>query len=67
MHTHPLPKKALCTEAALASLRRHYPQIYDSDDKLLVAPDAVVVERQDFLTAHEGGWGWGGVGGGGWC
>jgi hypothetical protein len=51
----PDPRQALCTEAALAALRRRYPQIYDSDDKLVVEPDAVVVEREDFLTAHGGG------------
>lgn len=30
------PPQALCTEASLASLRRHYPQIYDADDKLAI-------------------------------
>ena len=46
--------KALCVEAALAALRRRYPQIYDSDDKLLVEPEAVAVEREDFLAARRG-------------
>lgn len=46
--------QALCTEAALHAVRRCYPQIYDSDDKLLVEPGAVVVQRQDFLAAHAG-------------
>ncbi|KAI8471874.1 MAG: hypothetical protein J3K34DRAFT_505681 [Monoraphidium minutum] len=45
--------KALCTEAALAALRRRYPQIYESDDKLLVAPDAVAIGREDFMAAHS--------------
>lgn len=37
-----LPRlQALCTEASLASLRRHYPQIYDADDKLLIDPGRV--------------------------
>ena len=35
------PLQALCTEASLASLRRHYPQIYDADDKLLIDPGRV--------------------------
>ncbi|PRW59558.1 ATPase family AAA domain-containing-like isoform X1 [Chlorella sorokiniana] len=45
--------KALCTEASLASLRRHYPQIYDADDKLLIDPGRVRVERRDFLAAFQ--------------
>ncbi len=34
-----------------ATLPRRYPQIYASEDKLLVQPSQVVVERQDFLAA----------------
>ncbi|GFR39630.1 hypothetical protein Agub_g96, partial [Astrephomene gubernaculifera] len=43
--------KAVCAEAALHAVRRRYPQIYASEDKLLVEPSAVTVERQDFLAA----------------
>ena len=46
--------QALCTEASLQALRRSYPQIYDTDDKLLINPDQVVVGKPDFLAAHAG-------------
>ncbi|WIA11343.1 hypothetical protein OEZ85_011465 [Tetradesmus obliquus] len=46
--------KALCAEASLAALRRVYPQVYDSDIKLLIDPAAVVVAREDFMTAMQG-------------
>ncbi|KAL4429387.1 hypothetical protein ABPG77_005161 [Micractinium sp. CCAP 211/92] len=45
--------KALCTEASLASLRRHYPQIYDADEKLLIDPGRVRVGKRDFLAAFQ--------------
>lgn len=45
--------KALCTEASLAALRRKYPQIYDSEHKLLIDPEEVKVEKVDFLTAFQ--------------
>ena len=47
-----VPDQALCTEASLAALRRTYPQIYDSDDKLLIDPARVAVTPRDFLAAH---------------
>lgn len=34
-----------------STLPRRYPQIYSSEDKLLVQPSQVAVERQDFLAA----------------
>lgn len=37
--------KALCTEAALRAVRRRYPQIYLSDNKLEIDPKRVVVGR----------------------
>lgn len=43
--------QALCTEASLHALRRQYPQIYDTNDKLLVDPASVRVSRTDFLAA----------------
>jgi SpoVK/Ycf46/Vps4 family AAA+-type ATPase len=45
--------KALCTEAAVHALRRRYPQIYESDDKLLIDPAQVVPTREDFRAAME--------------
>ncbi|OWZ13144.1 hypothetical protein PHMEG_00013589 [Phytophthora megakarya] len=45
--------KALCAEAALCSLRRVYPQVYASDDKLLINLDKVVVARGDFAKATK--------------
>lgn len=46
--------QALCTEASLQALRRCYPQIYDTDEKLLVDPANVTVTRDDFLAANSG-------------
>jgi ATPase family AAA domain-containing protein 2 len=46
--------QALCTEASLRALRRHYPQIYETDDKLLIDPQKVSVTRHDFLAAAVG-------------
>ncbi|KAK9862443.1 hypothetical protein WJX84_000192, partial [Apatococcus fuscideae] len=43
--------KGLCTEASMRALRRAYPQIYDSNDKLLVDASSVHVERRDFMAA----------------
>lgn len=43
--------KALSTEAALTSLRRIYPQIYETIDKLGIDLDSISVTREDFLQA----------------
>ena len=43
--------KALCTESAIAALRRRYPQIYATDDRLNLDPSQVVPGRVDFETA----------------
>lgn len=43
--------KSLCVEAALASLRRRYPQIYKSQNKLVIKMEQVVPSRKDFETA----------------
>ncbi len=48
---HATAAQALCTEASLHALRRRYPQIYDSDDKLLIDPASIAVEQQDFVAA----------------
>lgn len=45
--------KALCTEAAVHSLRRSFPQIYETEKKLLLDPSAVRVTRNDFLAAQR--------------
>ena len=44
-------RQALCTEASLHALRRRYPQIYDSDEKLLIDPGTIAVEHTDFESA----------------
>ncbi len=48
-----LASQALCTEASLVALRRSYPQIYSSDDKLLVDPRTVSVTQPDFEAAFR--------------
>lgn len=43
--------RALCTEAALSSIQRKYPQIYRSNDKLMVDPAKLKVNHKDFMLA----------------
>lgn len=43
--------KALCTEAAIGAFRKKYPQVYTSDDPLLIDVSSVQVKRLDFLEA----------------
>lgn len=43
--------RSLCTEAALRALRRRYPQIYNSQDKLLINVDSVRISTRDFIAA----------------
>ncbi|OBA19361.1 AAA-domain-containing protein [Metschnikowia bicuspidata var. bicuspidata NRRL YB-4993] len=45
--------RALCTEAALNSIQRKYPQIYKSSEKLMVKPSKVKVVAKDFMRAIE--------------
>lgn len=45
--------KALCTEATIRALRRRYPQIYSSKEKLLINVDEVNVKTRDFLAAMK--------------
>ncbi|XP_074642373.1 ATPase family AAA domain-containing protein 2-like [Tubulanus polymorphus] len=40
--------KALCTEAALCALRRRYPQIYTSSDKLQLDVSSIQISASDF-------------------
>ncbi|GBE79053.1 Uncharacterized AAA domain-containing protein [Sparassis crispa] len=43
--------RALCTEAALNAVQRRYPQIYKSNDRLLLQPESIDVELRDFMIA----------------
>uniref|UniRef100_A0A672SUW1 ATPase family AAA domain-containing protein 2 n=1 Tax=Sinocyclocheilus grahami TaxID=75366 RepID=A0A672SUW1_SINGR len=43
--------KAVCSEAALCALRRCYPQIYASSQKLLLDVESISVSGRDFLSA----------------
>lgn len=45
--------RALCTEAALNSIQRRYPQIYASNDKLKIDPSTISVSARDFMKAIE--------------
>ncbi|KAF9903890.1 ATPase AAA domain-containing protein 2B [Linnemannia zychae] len=45
--------KALCTEAALKAIRRRYPQIYESNEKLLIDTSSIVVEEVDMLKSAK--------------
>lgn len=45
--------RALCTEAALNSIQRKYPQIYKSNDKLQVNPSKIHVIAKDFMKALD--------------
>ncbi|RKP15511.1 putative 26S proteasome regulatory complex, ATPase RPT2 [Piptocephalis cylindrospora] len=46
--------RALCTEATLRAMRRHYPQIYQSEHRLLVRPEDVVVQEGDLFDVLSG-------------
>ncbi|XP_029299380.1 ATPase family AAA domain-containing protein 2-like isoform X2 [Cottoperca gobio] len=43
--------RAVCTEAALCALRRRYPQIYGTSQKLLLDVSSIVVSSCDFMAA----------------
>ncbi|XP_029959269.1 ATPase family AAA domain-containing protein 2 isoform X2 [Salarias fasciatus] len=43
--------KAVCSEAALCALRRRYPQIYASSQKLVLDVDSITITSRDFLSA----------------
>ncbi|XP_076611159.1 ATPase family AAA domain-containing protein 2-like isoform X1 [Chaetodon auriga] len=43
--------RAVCTEAALCALRRRYPQIYGSSQKLLLDVSSIAVSSCDFVAA----------------
>nr|XP_020452864.1 ATPase family AAA domain-containing protein 2 isoform X2 [Monopterus albus] len=43
--------KAVCSEAALCALRRCYPQIYSSSQKLVLDVDSITITNKDFMSA----------------
>ncbi|KAL0955241.1 hypothetical protein HGRIS_004140 [Hohenbuehelia grisea] len=43
--------RALCTEAALNAVQRRYPQIYKSNDRLLLAPETIEIQLRDFMIS----------------
>ena len=43
--------KAVCAEAALCALRRRYPQIYRSSEKLVLDISSITINSCDFVTA----------------
>uniref|UniRef100_A0A4W6EX64 ATPase family AAA domain-containing protein 2 n=1 Tax=Lates calcarifer TaxID=8187 RepID=A0A4W6EX64_LATCA len=43
--------RAVCTEAALCALRRRYPQIYGTSQKLLLDVSSIAVSSCDFVAA----------------
>lgn len=45
--------RALCTEAALNAVQRRYPQIYKSDQKLIIEPKNIDVLPKDFMIAAK--------------
>ena len=45
--------RALCTEAALNAVQRRYPQIYKSNDRLLIEPETIEVSARDFVLSAK--------------
>ena len=43
--------QALCTEAALNAIQRRYPQVYQSQDRLLLKPETIDVGLRDFMIS----------------
>ncbi|KAM9852704.1 ATPase family AAA domain-containing protein 2 [Aulostomus maculatus] len=43
--------KAVCSEAALCALRRRYPQIYSSSQKLVLDVNSITITNKDFMSA----------------
>lgn len=43
--------RALCTEAALNAIQRTYPQIYSSEQKLVVDPAKISIHATDFMIS----------------
>ncbi|BGP12643.1 hypothetical protein JCM10213_008781 [Rhodosporidiobolus nylandii] len=45
--------RALCTEAALNAVQRTYPQIYKTNDRLLIKPETIGASARDFVLAQK--------------
>lgn len=45
------PMQALATEATLNAIKRTYPQIYKSSERLVVQPDTIRVIPRDFMIS----------------
>ena len=45
--------QALCSEAALRALYRTYPQVYETDEKLVLDYNAIQVQEEDFVVAMK--------------
>ncbi|EMD41130.1 hypothetical protein CERSUDRAFT_111699 [Gelatoporia subvermispora B] len=45
--------RALCTEAALNAVQRRYPQIYKSNDRLLLQPESIEIQLRDFMISIQ--------------
>ena len=43
--------RALCTEAALNAVQRRYPQIYKTNEKLLIKPETISISAKDFMIS----------------
>ncbi|CAD6914104.1 unnamed protein product [Tilletia controversa] len=43
--------RALCTEAALNAIQRRYPQIYNTNERLLLQPETIHVDAKDFMMS----------------
>ncbi len=45
--------KGLCAESALNALRRRYPQVYKSNQKLAIKMDEILIRKEDFVKAMK--------------
>ncbi|BGP44653.1 TAT-binding protein-like protein 7, AAA ATPase [Rhodotorula kratochvilovae] len=45
--------RALCTEAALNAVQRTYPQIYKTNDRLVIKPETISVTARDFIVSQK--------------
>uniref|UniRef100_A0A914RS89 Bromo domain-containing protein n=1 Tax=Parascaris equorum TaxID=6256 RepID=A0A914RS89_PAREQ len=45
--------QSLCVEAVIAALRARFPQIYVSDEKLMIDPTQVIVTNKHFFSAMQ--------------
>ncbi|KAF8882024.1 hypothetical protein CPB84DRAFT_1686882 [Gymnopilus junonius] len=43
--------RALCTESSLNAIQRRYPQVYKSNDRLLLQPETIQVGLRDFMIS----------------